>query len=251
MHSAFASVDHRPWAVPVGRWIGRQSWLDLLFAHWPVPAAELKRLVPDSLAVQEFAGTSWVGVVPFRMAGVTHRFLPSLPWLSAFPELNLRLYVERDGRPGVWFLSLDASNPVAVRAARRWFHLPYFQARMALSEREGTIRYSSERLGSATPVRFLASYRPTSEPFYAQPGTLEHWLTERYCLYSEGPDRSLYRCEIHHLRWPLQWAEATIELNELAEPHGFTLGEPPPLLHFARRIDVVVWPLTRVTESCT
>src|SRR4051794_15783952 len=129
MPPALRPLAPRPWPVPAARWTWRQSWYDLLFAHWPVPAADLRRLVPDGLRVQEFDGTSWVGVVPFRMAGVMRRSLPDLPWVSAFPELNLRLYVERDGKPGVWFLSLDAANALAVWAARRLFHLPYHRTR--------------------------------------------------------------------------------------------------------------------------
>lgn len=257
MHPAFARVDHRPWPHPSRPWAWRQSWLDLLFAHWPVPAAALRSLVPASLAVDEFEGTSWVGVVPFRMAGVMRRPFPDVPWVSAFPELNLRLYVERDGRPGVWFLSLDAGNPLAVWAARRWFHLPYFRARMGVAEEEGRIRYHSERCGPGwdsegkLPIRFAAEYGPISEPYFSKPGTLEHWLTERYCLYAESPDGTLYRGEIHHLPWPLQRAEAQIQINDLVIPHGLTvdlLDDPPPVLHFARRIDVAVWPLERVAE---
>lgn len=259
MHPAFARIDHRPWPLPSRPWIGRQKWLDLLFAHWPVPAAALRPLVPPALEVQQFEGTSWVGVVPFRMAGVTFRGLPSLPWVSAFPELNLRLYVEHAGRPGVWFLSLDAGNPLAVWAARRWYFLPYFHARMGVREEAGRIRYHSERFGPGLdgsgklPVRFAGEYGPTSEPYTAQPGTLEHWLTERYCLYSQGPDGSLYRAEIHHLPWPLQKAEALIQINDLPLAHGLPVelfDAPPPLLHFSRRVDVAVWALERVAQPC-
>src|SRR5690606_3846690 len=116
-------------------------------------------------------GTSWVGLVPFRMSGVTARGLPALPWLSAFPELNVRLYVEHEGRPGVWFLSLDATNPVAVWAARRFFHLPYQRARISVRKHDGTIEYLSERPGA----RFEASYGPTGEVQSAGAGTLDHW----------------------------------------------------------------------------
>ena len=124
MHPSLRETAHRPWALPSARWSWRQRWCDLLFAHWPVPASVLRPLVPAALEVQEFEGTSWVGVVPFRMEGVTPRFLPAMPWVSAFPELNLRLYVSDGERPGVWFLSLDARNSLAVWAARTFFHLP-------------------------------------------------------------------------------------------------------------------------------
>lgn len=259
MHPAFTRTDHRPWPIPDRPWAWRQSWLSLLFAHWPVPAAMLRRLVPPPLTVQEFDGTSWIGVVPFRMEGVARRPLPGLPWISAFPEINLRLYVEHDGRPGVWFLSLDAANPVAVWAARRWFFLPYFHAKMGCVEVGAAVRFHSERIGQTVdsegklPVRFVAEYVPVSEPYEAEPGTLEHWLTERYCLYAQSADGCLYRAEVHHHPWPLQRADAQIRINDLATPYQLPIeifDSHPPLLHFAKRLDVVVWPLERVTERC-
>jgi uncharacterized protein YqjF (DUF2071 family) len=244
MHPALQRTDHRPWPIPDGRWTWRQSWCDLLFAHWPVAVDALRPLVPDELEIQQRDGTSWVGVVPFRMEGVTRRPLPDIPGISAFPELNLRLYVERDGRPGVWFLSLDATNRLAVWTARRLFHLPYFHARIEARPDGDDIRYDSRRSGSG--VEFRARYGPRSAPYEADPGTLEHWLTERYCLYARSPARRLFRTEVHHVPWPLQRAEAIIETSELGRPFGLELAGPPALLHFARRIDVVVWPPQRV-----
>src|SRR5690349_6818644 len=179
MHPALAQIGHRPWPLPREAWTWRQSWRDLLFAHWPVPAETLRPLVPRGVEVQEFDGTSWIGVVPFRMTGVMRRPLPDVPGVSAFPELNVRLYVTRDGKPGVWFLSLDATNPLAVWAARRFFFLPYHRARMSLTRLGGAIQYRSSRPGA----ELKASYQPISEPYLAAPGSLEHWLTERYCLY--------------------------------------------------------------------
>lgn len=238
MHPALSSTAHRPWPLPTRAWTWRQSWLDLLFAHWPIPARELRRFVPNALTIQEFDGTSWVGVVPFRMAGVMRRPWPDLPWISAFPELNVRIYVEHDGKPGVWFLSLDASNALAVWAARRYFHLPYFRAQMSLGRTNDTVQYHSRRKGAS----FVGSYRPTSEPYTAATGELEHWLTERYCLYASAPDGSLWRNEVHHAPWPLQRAEAEIEETTMLAFHGLEVDGPPALLHYADRLDVIVWP---------
>lgn len=238
VHSALSRVDHRPWAVPPQRWTWRQSWRDLLFAHWPVPFQMLRPLVPPALELQAFDGTAWLGLVPFRMAGVMRRPLPDLPWISAFPELNVRTYVTIGGKPGVWFLSLDATNPLAVWAARRFFHLPYYRARMSLTaDPGGGIRYASRRAGA----EFVGSYAPTSAAYLATPGSLEHWLTERYCLYASAPDGSLWRNDVHHQPWPLQAAEASFEVNTALEFHGLKVEGPPKLLHFAKRIDVVVW----------
>ncbi|MCB9138923.1 MAG: DUF2071 domain-containing protein [Caldilineaceae bacterium] len=242
-HSAFTRSDHRPWPYPNRAWSWRQSWRDLLFLHWPVPAAALRPLVPPELEIQEFDGTSWVGVVPFRMAGVMRRPLPDLPWVSAFPELNVRLYVKKAGeeaesKPGVWFLSLDATNLLAVWAARRFFHLPYYRAQITVEDAGDQIRYDSVRRKS--DARFRARYGPTGPVYAARAGALDHWLTERYCLYALDPRGRLLRNEVHHVPWPLQPARAEIEENAMLHIYGIQL-EGAPLCHFARRIDVVVW----------
>src|SRR4051812_34274232 len=224
----------------------RQRWCDLLFAHWPVPAARLRALVPPRMEIQEHDGTSWVGVVPFRMEGVTLRPLPDLPGVSAFPELNLRLYVTLDGKPGVWFISLDAANRLAVWGARRFFHLPYFNADMDAREEGGVAVYRSVRSGPGSRVAFRGAYAPTSDVFAAKPGSLEHFLTERYCLYAQAPGGAIVRADIHHMPWPLQTARADIAENTIGDAQGITLAGPPPLLHFARRLDVVNWFPVRV-----
>jgi uncharacterized protein YqjF (DUF2071 family) len=237
VHPSLARTDHRPWPVPRSPWTWRQSWRDLLFAHWPIDVKALRPLVPDGLKIEEFEGTAWIAVVPFRMTGVMRRPLPDLPWISAFPELNVRTYVERDGKPGVWFLSLDATNPLAVWAARTFFHLPYYRAGMTLSDDGRRIEYRSKR----GPARFEGSYRPASDVYAASPGSLEHRLTERYCLYARDRAGFLWRNEVHHFPWPLQKAEAEFRVNTMLAPHGLEVSGAPSLLHFARRIDVVVW----------
>lgn len=247
IHASLSRVDHRPWELPAGRWAWRQSWRDLLFAHWPVSADAVRHLVPPALTLQEFEGTAWVGVVPFRMTGVMRRPLPDLPWISAFPEVNVRLYVEHAGKPGVWFLSLDAANALAVWAGRRLFHLPYFNASIRLEQRGDGIRYSAARRDGRAILE--ARYRPTSDVYESTRGTLEHALTEKYCLYAEAPDGSIWRNDVHHHPWPLQRAEADFTENTYLSACGVTVTGPLPLLHFARRIDVVVWPGERVRRS--
>jgi uncharacterized protein YqjF (DUF2071 family) len=242
-HASLEQLEHRPWALPSAPWTWRQSWLDLLFAHWPVDAGLLQRFVPAPLKVQEFDGASWIGLVPFRMAGVMRRPFPDLPWISAFPELNVRLYVEHEGKAGVWFLSLDATNPLAVWAAKRYFHLPYFHAQIGMRNSGNGVHYKSQRKGMES--LFEAAYRPTSSPYQSKAGTLEHWLTERYCLYAQAPDGTVWRNDVHHVPWPLQAAEAEIAQNTYLSSHGLSIDGPPRLLHFARRIDVVVWNATR------
>lgn len=242
-HPALALTDHRPWPLPSGPWRWRQSWQDLLFAHWPVPVARLRPLLPPDLHPQTFDGTAWVGVVPFRMAGVAPRPLPDVPHFSTFPELNVRLYVERDGKPGVWFLSLDAASRTAVFVGRRFYHVPYYLAHARLSATGTEIAFHSVRRGK-TAV-FAARYAPLSPPAPARPGSLEHFLTERYCLYARAPDGAITRTDVHHEPWPLQTAVADISANTALDAADLPLDGPPPLLHFARGVDVVVWPPQR------
>lgn len=244
MHPALQRTDHRPWALPSGPWRWRQSWHDLLFAHWRVPVERLKSLVPAGVSIQEFDGTSWVGVVPFRMEGVMLRPLPDLPGVSAFPELNVRLYVDVGGKPGVWFISLDAANRLAVWAARLLFRLPYFHAAMTVGQEGNRIRYRSRRR-STMQVAFAGTYWPTSPVFESEPGTIEHFLTERYCLYTEERDGSILRANVHHQPWPLQAAQSEIEENSMGSGQGIDLDGPPALLHFSKSLDVVVWPLEK------
>ena len=244
-HLSLNRIDHRPWELPEKPWKWRQSWCDLLFAHWPVEATQIRKLVPEPLVVQEFDGISWLGVVPFRMEGVMHRPLPDLPRISAFPELNVRFYVEHEGKPGVWFFSLDATNILAVKAARKFFHLPYFKAKIKIQEIDDTFEFQSQRQEGAD-LRFEAVYRPCSNPYEAQPDTLEYWLTERYCLYSQDNKGNLYRAEVHHVPWPLQKTEADIRVNQMLSPFGIELGPQPAHLHFAKRVDVIVWPLQQL-----
>lgn len=228
----------------------RQIWHDLLFAHWPVARADLARLVPQELALDTFDGRAWLGVVPFRMSGIRFRGLPPLPGTSAFPELNVRTYVVHEGKPGVWFFSLDAANALAVAVARRWFHLPYFRARMRCRGRGERVAYTSERThAGAAPAALVAEYGPAGDVFRSRPGTLEHWLTERYCLYALSASGGLARGEIHHPPWPLQEAEAEFSVQRMTA--GLALELPPsrPLLHFARRLDVRVWPPVPVYSS--
>jgi uncharacterized protein YqjF (DUF2071 family) len=219
-----------------------QNWHDLLFAHWPIDAALLRPHIPAGLTVDTFADQAWIAVVPFRMSGVRLRATPSLPGFSAFPELNVRTYVVAENKPGVWFFSLDAQNAIAVAAARAWFHLPYFRARMQCNDIAGWINYASERTHrGAVPAILQAKYRPMAGVFESQPGTLEHFLTERYCLYSADSHGKIFRGEIHHRPWQLQSAEAAFQQNSMTEAAGIALPAGKPLLHFARRQDVVAW----------
>lgn len=218
-----------------------QRWHELLFAHWQVPADDLRRHLPPELDLDLFERQAWLGVIPFRMSGVRLRGMPPLPGLSAFLELNVRTYVRHGEQRGVWFLSLDAANRPAVRAARRWYNLPYFEAAMNLEERGGEIAYSSHRTHrGAPPAEFLARYGPVGPEQRAGRGTLEEFLMERYYLFT-GSRHGLSLGEIHHQPWALQPARADIATNTMAQASGLRLEGPPLALHFARRLDVRIW----------
>jgi uncharacterized protein YqjF (DUF2071 family) len=225
-------------------------WHDLLFLHRPIAAAALREKVPEALELDQHSGSAWLGVVPFRMSNVRPRGVPGLPWLSAFPELNVRTYVTHGGKPGVWFFSLDAARLAAVVGARALFHLPYFHARMTCREQDGTIRYSSERLDPAGPAaEFRARYVPSGPVFLARPGSLEHFLTARYCLFARDRDGGLWRGDIDHAPWPLQPARCEVERDTMIEAGIGAARNETPLLHFARRLDVVAWSLKPIDPT--
>lgn len=227
----------------------QQRWQQLLFMHWRVAPDAMARLLPGGLEPDVCDGSAWVAVVPFTMRDVYPRYTFAVPWLSHFAELNVRTYVNVGGKPGVLFFSLDAANPVAVEIARGWYRLPYLNARMSLVERaDGWIDYASTRTDNRGRAAELAlRYRPTGLAYRAQPGTLEWFLTERYCLYTFNAHGRLMRGEIHHEQWPLQRAEAEIDVNGLARAAGFDVDDThPDLLHFVRGIDVACWPIAPV-----
>lgn len=226
-------------ALPARPWLMAQTWEHLLFAHWPLSADMLRPLIPPDLTVDTFDGQAWVGVVPFEMRNIHFRGLPPVPLLSAFPELNVRTYVLKDDKPGVWFFSLDAANLPAVRFARQFYHLPYFMATMRVTCSGETVSYASSR--HAADAVFRGSYRPVSEIYQFAPGTLEYWLTERYYLYAADRGGRIYRGAIQHEPWPLQKAEADILEESTARSHGIILPDTPPLLHYAHHIDVLAW----------
>lgn len=233
-------TEHRAWRPPDRPWIMTQTWRDLLFAHWPVSPAALRPLVPAGLQLDLFSGEAWVGVVPFRIAPLAPRGAPRRLGI-AFPELNVRTYVTAEGKPGIWFFSLDAASLLAVVMARLTYHLPYYWARMRLDNDAGAVDYASRRRHpGAPPADFKGRYWPTGPVSTSTPGSLEHWLTARYCLYAANRAGRLFRGEINHPPWPLQPAEAVIETNTMTAAHGIEIADPP-LLHFARRIDMVAW----------
>jgi len=240
-HPLLRDTAHRGWPLPSAPWVMTQTWNGLMFAHWPIPPAQMAALLPPTLTLDTFDGQAWVGVVPFRITGIRPRWMPPVPGFTGFLELNVRTYVIRDGKPGVWFFSLDAASRLGVEGARLAYHLPYLNARMSMTRTGDTIEYASTRTDRrAGPGVFEASYGPTGDVYRSQPGTLDQFLTERYCLYSQARGR-IYRANIQHEPWPLQPATADIRINTVSEAFGITLPSVPPLLHYVETIPVLAW----------
>lgn len=220
-----------------------QSWGKLLFMHWRIDEALLRPLIPEGLVIDTFDGSAWIGVVPFTMWDIRAfpPFLPPVPGFSAMHELNVRTYVSHDNFPGVWFFSLDCESSAAVLAARTLFHLPYYHAEMKLDQKGGTIDYASLRTQDP-PAAFAATWTIGEALPYSEPGSLDFFLTERYCLYSED-DGELFRARIHHSQWPLRKATVSSCRSSMIESLGLPSPDAEPLLHYAEEISVDIWPL--------
>lgn len=238
-HASLAATAHRPWPLPKKPWLMAQRWSELLFAHWPVPVSTLRSLIPEKLEIDTFDGMAWIGVVPFYLH-IRPRWFPVIPGIASFPEINVRTYVTSQGKPGVWFFSLDATSPIAVRGARWKFDLPYFNAQIKFAGLDETIDYHSQRQRTGVAAEFKATYRPISAAYLAESGSLDQWLTERYCLYAENKSGTIYRTDVHHCPWPLQKANCDLESNSMTAPIGVSL-EGDPILHFSKSIEVINW----------
>lgn len=221
--------------------MGFMTWSHLLFAHWPIDAGVMRALIPPQLTLDTFDGSAWVGVVPFTMSNVRPRCAPVA--MPPFPELNVRTYVTYRGKPGVYFFSLDAASRLLVWGGRTFVSLPYFNADMgAATNAQGWTHFASTRTDRhAPPARWIARYRPTGAASRPTPRTLEHFLTERYCLYSTTTAGELLRCDVHHAPWPLQPAELETRHDTMLEQINLAPPDTPPLLHFAKGLDVHTW----------
>jgi uncharacterized protein YqjF (DUF2071 family) len=239
-------TGHRPWPVPDRPWLMAQTWSDLLFAHWRVDPAELRPVLHPDLPLDTFDGDAWIGVTPFRVEGFRLRHAPPLPLLHAFPELNVRTYVTIDDRPGIHFFSLDAGSRFAVESARRIYRIPYFHARMSIRGRGDEIHFESERTQSdGPPARLAIHYEAAGPPSEPAPGSLEEFLTERYCLYTLDERQRVLRGDVHHPPWRIRPATARVGANTMGRQIGLELPGAP-LVHLAGRQDVVFWKLRPV-----
>lgn len=240
------SRSDRTWPLPKQPWVMRMTWSELLFAHWAVDPDAVARLLPAGVTLDIRERKAWVGVVPFLMTNIAPRLCPPIPGLSRFLELNVRTYVTVDGKPGVWFFSLDAESRVAVRVARATFNLPYMDANMSIDQQDdGTIEYKSNRTHRGEPAAMYdASYSAGGEFDVAEPGSLEHWLTARYCLYSANRRGQIFRGEIDHPPWKLAHANYDERTNTMGDGFGFRF-QGQPLLLMAQPVNVQAWLVSR------
>jgi uncharacterized protein YqjF (DUF2071 family) len=239
-----AATAHRPWPLPTTPWLMTQAWDKLAFMHWPVSPEVMRAHVPEPLELDLRDGSAWIGLVPFWIPDESLRGRIKLPLAGSFVEMNVRTYVSWKGMPGVYFLSLDASNHVAVLAARFLYMLNYFYAKMDWEQDDdGWIRYRTTRRHSGAPIaEFKARYRPLGGLLSYDPNAIERWLSERYALYTVD-DGHVFRGNIHHPIWDLYPAEVDISLNTMASCWGIDLPDAPPLLHYSEHQDTVIWPL--------
>jgi uncharacterized protein YqjF (DUF2071 family) len=242
-----------PTLEPAQQALMHQNWHHLLFLHWEVPAMELQAMLPPRLRLDTFEGKAYVGLVPFTMTGVRPILMPPMPGLSSFHEINVRTYVHLDGRdPGVWFFSLDASSLLAVTAARATYHLPYFNADIEFTASKDPmpiVTFDAKRIDERgpRPANAHLRYRPLEGPATASaPGTLEHFLLERYILYSQSEDRQLYRARVHHQPYPAQKVDVAHLDETLLWAAGIKRAEQPAVRHYAREVNVQVYALEKV-----
>lgn len=239
--SILFATAHRPWPLPTAPWVMTQLWKDLLFLHYPVDPGRLRPLVPEALTLDTYEHQAWVSVVPFEITRLRPPGVPAVPWLSKFPELNVRTYVTYKDKPGVYFFSLDAGNLSAVWGARVFYRLPYWHADMKIKGNGSPqIEYRSKRIHGPKPAEFKGTYGPLGPVRTAVPGSRDSFLTDRYCLYAWNRNR-LYTSEIHHLPWPLQRAQVTVETNSMASVAGIEVDEGAAFAQFSRKLKVLFW----------
>jgi uncharacterized protein len=235
---------------PDGQPIMHQTWGKLLFIHWRIDEKLLRPLIPAALEIDIFDDSAWIAVAPFTMWDIRALppYLPPVPGLSSAHELNVRTYVYLNNEPGVWFFSLDCNSTAAVLAARALYHLPYYKAEIELAEENAnedrSVDYSLVRTDDP-PAEFHSSWTVREKLPTSPPGSLEFFLTERYCLYSES-ESQLYRARIHHDPWPLQTAELNSLNSTMIESHGLPTPQGDPLLHYCEALSVDIWPLTKI-----
>ncbi|MCR2821695.1 YqjF family protein [Lederbergia panacisoli] len=239
------ATKHRPYPLPSKPWIMKQRWSDVLFTHWPIEPEKLKPFIPSPIEIDTFDGFAWLGVIVFKIDGIYPRGFPPISIRSAFPEINLRTYVKLNGKPGIYFLSLDVDDWTSYTLAKRWLHVPYYPADISFQQKGQSIHFESIRK-KHTPIMCKGSYTPISEIFYAENMTLDHFLTERYCFFSHDLKSNIYCLDIHHHQWPLQKADADISTHDLFKTFNLKLADLHPIIHYSQGVEALIWNIKKM-----
>lgn len=231
------TTNHRPWPLPESRWKYYQEWNKSLFMHWTVDPAIIEPLIPADITLDLFEGKAWVSVVAFTMQKIRPRHLPFFKPISDFHEINVRTYVTKNNKPGVYFINIEAQKAVSVFLSRNISGLPYEKAVMHRKEQPALCIYTSSNL----PKKFHlhAEYEITKKDITKTP--LDLFLTERYCLYVPVQNQ-FYRYNIHHVAWPLQAVTIHKLTLQYQIGHFWVNSNTPPLLsHYSEGVKVVAW----------
>ncbi|WP_174733118.1 YqjF family protein [Mesobacillus harenae] len=242
MYEELLNTNHRTHPLPSIPWIMTQVWENTAFFHWPIPKKTIRDNVPHELEIDSFNGNAWIGIVPFRVSEMRVRFLPKIPFMNSFNELNLRTYVTFKGVPGVYFFTLDANHPVVAGLARVFYGLPYNNAELTIQNEKDFLVIKSGRNNKKGLFEFQGSYRPSSSIFLSEVGSMEEFLTERYCLWTKRGNK-LFRADIHHTKWELQKAEAEVLKNTIGAGLSSNLFASQPVFHYCKYKRAFFWPL--------
>jgi uncharacterized protein YqjF (DUF2071 family) len=233
---------------PVGReHIMYQKWRDLLFVHWEFDPEIIQRSLPEGLSVDLYNNKAYLGVVPFFMNNIRPRFCPAVPRVSNFLEMNLRTYVyDRHGRPGVWFYSLDANQWLAVRVARTFFNLPYYDATMQ-AHKESVIDYKVSRKGCLSDFDSHFRYTELEELALPEPESLDFFLIERYYLFARNRAGTIFSGKVYHTPYPLRNVVAEVLKEGAIALAGFKRPNcPPDHVVMSSGVDVNIFAIEKV-----
>lgn len=242
----YKEVEHRLLPLPRNNWIMRQAWRNTLFLHWPVQPEQLRPYIPSVLEIDTYDGSAWLGIVAFEMEGIYFRGLSFFSVVAPFSEVNVRTYVKHEGRPGVFFISLDVNDWASLLIAKRWYRLPYHSADIAIRRKGNAIFYDSVRRN--LPVRFDGICTPKENEFFPSNDTLDHFLTEKYCFYTTQNNKDIFHGDIHHQPWPLQRADVQIQRNTLFSPLNLDFSEEDPVVHFSKGVDSLMWNVKKLVH---
>lgn len=238
---------HKGTDLPNLPWVMKQTWHDLLFAHYPVKLELLQKLVPPVIQLDSYNGSAWIGIVPFHVQNHRARLLPPIPGIDRFSQLNIRTYVTVNGKRGVYFIRVDMNHLIAGVLAKTFYYMPFQAATIKMKQNDQTIHFNSQKNGQHQ-FEFQCKYKPITLPFYAAKGSFEQWLVERYSFYALNKKGEVVRSDILHDYWPLQLVEGEISNHSILLNVGIQVAKDEPILHYAKKMEALLWPVVRVKD---